>query len=203
MVLNGVRLKGLASRPALADVTGLRDAEVDSALAELAAHDLVSERSGRVSGWSVTPGGREEHRRRLAADLELSGCRAELEDSYGAFLELNSELLATCTAWQMRSVGGASKPNDHTDRAYDESVLARLAGIDNAIQPTCHKIGELMERMAGYGRRLATARQRVEAGEWDWFARPLLDSYHSVWFELHEDFLMTLGLERTSHAAQP
>ncbi|MDQ1375434.1 MAG: hypothetical protein QOJ09_2772, partial [Actinomycetota bacterium] len=27
---------------------------------------------------------------------------------------------------------------------------------------------------------------------------PLIDSYHTVWFELHEDLLSTLGIERGS-----
>ena len=28
--------------------------------------------------------------------------------------------------------------------------------------------------------------------------KPMIDSYHSVWFELHEDLLATLGIERGS-----
>ncbi len=28
------------------------------------------------------------------------------------------------------------------------------------------------------------------------FTAPLAESYHTVWFELHQDFLLTLGLER-------
>ncbi len=37
-------------------------------------------------------------------------------------------------------------------------------------------------------------------GERDWFTKPTIDSYHSVWFELHEDLLATLGLERAKEA---
>jgi hypothetical protein len=40
----------------------------------------------------------------------------------------------------------------------------------------------------------------VRAGEGDWFTSPLVDSYHTVWFELHEDLLATLGLERAEEA---
>lgn len=202
VVLNGVRLKGLASGRVLADLTGLEPAEIEGALAELAAADLVVERSGRVSGWAATPAGRQEHQRRLAFDLRTAGCRRELEESYGAFMELNAELLATCTAWQVRD-DSASRLNDHSDLIYDQQVLKRLAMVDDAIQPTCERIASLMERMALYGSRLAEARRRVEEGQLDWFARPLLDSYHSVWFELHEDFLMTLGFERAAAHPEP
>jgi pyruvate,orthophosphate dikinase len=43
---------------------------------------------------------------------------------------------------------------------------------------------------------------RVEAGERDWFTKPLIDSYHTVWFELHEDLLSTLGKERASEESK-
>ena len=36
----------------------------------------------------------------------------------------------------------------------------------------------------------------MQAGEKDWFTKPTIDSYHTVWFELHENLLATLGIER-------
>jgi pyruvate, orthophosphate dikinase len=42
--------------------------------------------------------------------------------------------------------------------------------------------------------------KRVEAGEGDWFAKPVMPSFHTVWFELHEDLLTTLGLERSDES---
>jgi hypothetical protein len=52
--------------------------------------------------------------------------------------------------------------------------------------------------MAGYGRRLSRALARVQAGDGDGFTRPLTNSYHDVWMELHEDLVATLGLVRTA-----
>ena len=37
----------------------------------------------------------------------------------------------------------------------------------------------------------------VGGGDTRFVASPRVDSYHSVWFELHEDLLATLGFERT------
>jgi hypothetical protein len=37
----------------------------------------------------------------------------------------------------------------------------------------------------------------VVAGQVDWFTHPLIDSYDTVWFELHEDLLATLAVERS------
>ena len=31
--------------------------------------------------------------------------------------------------------------------------------------------------------------------------KPVIESYHTVWFELHEDLLVTLGLDRAAETA--
>jgi hypothetical protein len=59
-------------------------------------------------------------------------------------------------------------------------------------------LGALLDRFGRYEDRLSAAVARVEAGDHDWFTKPLIDSYHTVWFELHEDLLSTLGKERAS-----
>ena len=41
----------------------------------------------------------------------------------------------------------------------------------------------------------------MRAGERDWFAKPMIDSYHTVWFQLHEDLLNTLGIERSKEVS--
>ncbi len=35
-----------------------------------------------------------------------------------------------------------------------------------------------------------------------YFVSPLVDSYHSVWFECHEDFLLTLGRTRAGEGSE-
>ena len=46
--------------------------------------------------------------------------------------------------------------------------------------------------------RFSTALERLRAGDTDAFTRPLTDSYHDVWMQLHEDLLLTMGRERSS-----
>ncbi|MBV8161068.1 MAG: hypothetical protein JO265_09110 [Acidimicrobiia bacterium] len=64
------------------------------------------------------------------------------------------------------------------------------------------RLGSVLDRFGPYGQRLAAAVERVEAGDHDWFTKPLIDSYHTVWFELHEDLLSTLGKERASEESK-
>jgi hypothetical protein len=43
--------------------------------------------------------------------------------------------------------------------------------------------------------------EQIRAGDTDWFTKPMIPSYHTVWFEMHEDLLSTLGIERGSEGA--
>jgi hypothetical protein len=159
-------------------------------------------RDGRLSGWSLTPEGRAAHAGLVRAEVDAAGCLEPLDAAYRGFLKLNGDMLALCTDWQLRPVeGGEQVPNDHSDVAYDAGVIARLGTIDDAVQPLCRDLEGCLERFAGYADRLAGARRRVEAGEQDWFTKPLIDSYHTVWFELHEDLLVTLGIDRAAEGS--
>jgi hypothetical protein len=41
---------------------------------------------------------------------------------------------------------------------------------------------------------------KIRAGETMWFTRPIIDSYHTVWFELHEELIRAVGLTREDEA---
>ncbi|HZT65856.1 MAG TPA: hypothetical protein VFA11_08705 [Acidimicrobiales bacterium] len=196
LVLHGLRLKGFAEPEALSPIAGMAADDVRSHLLELDGQGMVLHRDGRMSGWSLTPDGRQRHAGLIEADLEAAGCREGLDDAYRQFLKLNPRLLEACTAWQLRQQGDRQVPNDHADPDYDAGILTRLAEIDEEIRPVCAELAAMMGRYAHYSERLSTALGRVRQGETDWFTRPLIDSYHTVWFELHEDLLVTLGIER-------
>jgi pyruvate,orthophosphate dikinase len=56
-------------------------------------------------------------------------------------------------------------------------------------------------RLAPYASRFDHAVQQLRAGDTTFIARPIIDSYHTVWFELHEDLIGLLGLSRKDEAA--
>jgi hypothetical protein len=195
-VLHGVRVKGFAEGSAVAGLWCLDEGEVDRELKELADEGDVQRRDGRVSGWSLTPEGRAHHARLVAAELDGAGARPQVEDAHRRFGDVNPELLATCTAWQLRATGASQQVNDHTDHVYDSSVVGRLAAVHHRIEPVLADLAAALWRFGRYPERLGNAIRRVQLGESEWFTKPLLDSYHTVWFELHEDLLATLGLQR-------
>jgi hypothetical protein len=200
-VLHAVRLKGFADDDTVASMAGLTSADATNVLGELAGQGLAVKREGRLSGWSLTPDGRATHAKLLAADVDDAACRAAVEDAYKRFLALNQRMLECCTLWQLREVDGQQVPNDHSDAAHDALAIGKLGAIDDEVQPVCSDLTTELDRFADYGPRLRAARQKVETGDTDWFTKPLIDSYHTVWFELHEDLLATLGIERSKEGS--
>jgi hypothetical protein len=196
LVLHAVRLKGFASVAAVGGATGLSDSDAGRILEELAAEGLVRHREGSVTGWASTGQGRDEHARQVALELDAAGCKSVVDDAYRAFVGLNPTLKQVCTAWQVRDLA-AQQANDHRDSGYDESDVQRLVALDRQIEPVLARLTQSLERFSRYRPRLASALARVRAGEREWFTRPVVDSYHTVWMELHEDLLHTLALDRS------
>lgn len=204
LVLTALRLKSFAPAHAVAGLAGLPVSQVEEILEGLFASRLVRYREGVLSGWLLTPDGRREGESRLAAELDETASRSIVEDSYEQFLPLNKEVLQICTEWQLLGGEESQTLNDHSDVTYDASVIGRLAVVDDKVRPLLQELSGALDRFGGYETRLAHALGRVKAGassgeDWvDWFTKPTIDSYHTVWFELHENLLATLGIERAS-----
>jgi DNA-binding MarR family transcriptional regulator len=201
LVLHALRLKGFAEDDVIATLVGLDVDDVTNHLKSLSEDELVLRRDGRVSGWSLTPTGRVRHAELVTAELGESGARDTVKSAYERFLEINQDMLGVCTSWQLRDVDGAQAINDHSDAAYDDSVIQRLVGIHDRVRPVTVDLRESLQRFAGYGTRLREALEKVVAGQHEWFTKPVIDSYHTIWFELHEDLLCTLGIERSSEGS--
>jgi hypothetical protein len=196
LVVHALRLTGLASTGDLANVTGLEEEELSPVLGELVAAGLAKQRTGRVSGYALTPDGRRSHPDLLSDHVtpgEVTGVAA----AYEAFLPVNGRFKDICTRWQLRpGPGGTDVVNDHTDPEYDTAVVGELGSLHEETVAALAPAVAVSERFGRYPARFASALDRVRAGEAAAFARPMSASYHDVWMALHEDFLLTLGRER-------
>jgi DNA-binding transcriptional ArsR family regulator len=196
LALHALRLRGVADADAVAEYMDISPEVVGPELAALEEQGLVTFRRGRFPGFVLAPGGRLLGERLLADELEAHGLRPRVEASYEEFLHFNRQLLTVCTQWQLREVGGDTVANDHRDEAHDRAVIDALVAVDGRLQPVLAALIEVLERFGPHQRRLRKALDHVVAGEHDWFTKPMFPSYHSCWFELHEDLLATLGRER-------
>lgn len=194
--LHVTRIRGRAPIDSVRAATGRHDAL--QLLQQLAAVGHVEYHTGRAAGWGPTPHGREAHAALLAAERAAAAADAHVRQAYDAFVAVNHELIAACSAHQMRDDGTL---NDHRDKAYEAKVLDRLDAVHEQARPICAALSSAMGRFGNYGTRLGRALDGVRAGAHEWFTSLVIDSYHTVWFELHEDLLQTLGLDRATETA--
>ncbi|MGB9224094.1 MarR family transcriptional regulator, partial [Mycobacterium sp.] len=188
-VLQAVRLKGRVRPNDLAAT--LNDADTDQTVAQLIANGLlVAEATLRIS-----PAGRERLST-LLAEERAGADSAALNASYNEFRSINTHFKALLTDWQLKS----GQPNTHDDTDYDAAVLARLDDVHQRVTPIITAAATQLPRLSGYSAKLQTALNKVKAGETVWLTRPLIDSYHTVWFELHEELILAAGLTRESEA---
>jgi hypothetical protein len=192
-VMQTVRLKGTVTAEAVTAATGVGEAA--GALQSLVSSGDLQEREGR---YRLTRQGRDRLDDRLAQ--ERTGLDTDaLGETYAQFTPLNRELKALTGRWQMR----ADEPNDHTDAGYDAAIIAELVRLDERFMPLLDRILQLSPpRMAGYRARFAAALQRVGEGDHRWLLGAMIDSYHTVWFELHQELFGVLGRSRVDEEAQ-
>jgi hypothetical protein len=202
LVLHALRLKGVAGADAVTAAVEVDPSEVARRLDELVATGLVVWRDGILTGWQLTATGRQTHELLLADELDATGSRPVAEAAYRRFRTLNPGVLDACSRWQVKEVGGRLVRNDHADPAYDEKVLNDLddALTDGAV-PLFRRLPEALGRFGRYAPQLESAIDRARAGERDYVTKPVLPSFHTVWFELHEDLLATFGLDRAAESA--
>jgi hypothetical protein len=187
LVLHTLRCIGFVGLPRVADASGLGEPEVESELIDLAVAGLVTRTPGEFGGWGLTEAGRAEDAKRIAAELDAAGARGAVTTAYEAFMVLNPELLDLCSAWYVRDAGA--------DASYDARVLARFTDLDGRADAVCTRLASALPRFARYRVRLTGALDRARAGALDHLTETT-DSYHAVWFQLHEDLLVTLGIPR-------
>jgi hypothetical protein len=188
-VLQAVRLKGRISRDDLAATLG---EDVGLAVDGLVEAGLLAD----GPALRISPEGRARLEELLASERQQVDAAAILA-AYGEFRSVNAEFKGLVTDWQLK--GG--QPNTHNDADYDAAVLARLDEVHHRVTPIIDAAAAELPRLGRYAAKLQTALDRVSAGETMWLSRPLIDSYHTVWFELHEELILAAGLTREAEDA--
>ena len=81
------------------------------------------------------------------------------------------------------------------------AVAARGPGIDEGLA-ALERVRAVEPRLAVYRPRLQEALDKFDDGESAWLASPLMDSYHTVWTQLHQQLILMLGLTRAVDEAR-
>ena len=193
LALHGLAVKKAGPPAAVAELLGRNEDEVAAALDAAASDGRAMAAKGM---FMVTPAGRswlDEQYPRVFAELRANPSATA---AYERFEVINRELLALFTDWQMMPAGTERVPNDHSDPAYDHAIIDRIGTQHERAQRPLGQFAEFVARLGQYLHRLEAAYDKVLAGNVDFVSGARVDSYHTVWFELHEDLLRMLGRER-------
>ena len=193
LVLHGLAIKKHADAAAIAAAVGLDEAEVQAALDEAVAKGRAA-RAGEA--YTLTP----------VARVALDGAYSRLfagqrgdeafVAAYERFEAINRELKALMTAWQTIEIDGESVLNDHANKDYDDRLIDRLGALHERAEAILQQLSGGLPRLATYARKLEAALEKAEDGAIEWVSGARIESYHTVWFELHEDLLRILGRTR-------
>lgn len=190
-------IKGFATPDSAAAALGTTEDNASALLDQMTADGLVSMMG---SMFSLSGDGKSVAAEFLAADREEWGADRATAGLDG-FIPLDQRLKVIVTAWQMMEVDGVPVLNDHTDADYDAAVLAELEVLHVDAGAWLAALRDELPRLASYSARLDRAADLVAGGDHDYIASPRLDSYHNVWFELHEDLILLAGRTREDEVA--
>ena len=190
-------VKGFGKTEALAEALGAPAEAVEAALAELVAR---GEAEQFRAGARLSASGKATAEHGLARERAGTDHR-RLKEEYERFTPLNADFKTLATDWQMRSIEGKLTRNDHKDEAYDAAVLGCLPDLHARTVALIDDIAAHASCIGGYRRRLSDALAKLEAGDHRYLTAPDRDSYHTIWFELHQHLINLLGLTRQQEAA--
>ncbi|MBA7646949.1 hypothetical protein ES703_54717 [subsurface metagenome] len=106
----------------------------------------------------------------------------ELEAIYERFDKENSIFKRIVSEWQAER--------------DDQKALEGLEGVHVRISEIFQELSRLIPRYEIYPSRFNKALKNFKDGKTEYLAKYSVDSYHTIWFELHEDLLNLLGKER-------
>ena len=193
LILHGVAVKSNGAVGDVAAVAGLSLGTAARWLSQLAETGRVVEANGV---YVLTP------LARLALDGDYSRFFSELRadaafmQAYDSFERINLRLKDLITQWQTILVGGARVANDHSDKEHDDRMIDRLGSFHEQAEPVLMALETGDARLAFYRAGLSQALDKAEDGAVEWVSDARIASYHTLWFELHEDLLRIVGRER-------
>jgi hypothetical protein len=147
----------------------------------------------------LTPEGRKRALLEFAQDTCDLG--KELIDTvYERFGPLDQHLKVVITKWQLSGARRNGQMREARELIDGEPIADQLSEIHERAVKLLSELGKRLNRYLDYRNRLTAALGRIHERDYRFVASPLLDSYHAIWFELHEDLILLSGRSRSEEA---
>ncbi len=193
LVFHAAAIKRHAPPGAIAALAGLPEARVAAVMAGAVASGRAVEAKG---AYVLTPLAGVALQARYARHFAQLRGDPDFVAAYEAFERINVTLKQIITDWQTLDVGGMKVANDHRDKAHDAAVIDRLGALHEQAEPILARLARKLPRLKHYADKLLAALEAAEDGDIEWVSDIRRDSYHTVWFEFHEEVLRIMGCER-------
>ena len=193
LALHGLAIKKHAMPKDIAEIVGMDAERVASLLEEAESRGRVARTGGKFMLTAPAQVALRSEYSRVYADQRSS---AAMNAAYDGFEKVNVLLKHLITDWQTMDVGGEKLPNDHSNKDRDQKIIDRLGDLHERSEPILKRMAAGLPRLGIYMEMLTAALEKAEDGAIEWVSDARIASYHTVWFELHEDLLRALGRER-------
>lgn len=187
LVLQSLRLAGAAEVERIADRSLLpTDLVEDLVRTAQTVGQVETVEFGPSRSLVLAGTGHSRLRELLADDLEAADAREILRAALEDFEQgINDEMVRVVSEWQR----AAPTP------AAPEELLETLTRLGSALQEVIAPLAARLPRFGRFPAQYGIALSRASDGDLRWIAGIGILSCHTVWAELHQDLLSTLGRE--------
>jgi len=184
-LLQALRLRGRSDASRVAESYGEDEAATADHLNRLAAQALVDEKNGT---FVLSKAGESLRARLIASE------RSQLDDS--SLQALYADFSCVDPAFKRLVADVQLGQIERADAAQ------HLAPIHQQLQPLLDRASALIPRLSLYASRFQDALQALQGGDGRYLASPLVESYHSIWFEWHEELIQASGRTRAQESSK-
>lgn len=193
LVMHGIAVKKYATVDDICSVSGLKSDTVTELVAQAVSKGRASEANGK---YLLTPTGQITLKAAYSKAYGALRRDENFVEAYEDFERINNDLKQAITEWQTIEIGGQTVINDHSDADYDSEVIDLIGDIHERVYIVFERLGRQESHLRRYREKLLSALEKAEDGDIRWVSDATIESYHTVWFELHEDLLRIMGRER-------
>jgi pyruvate,orthophosphate dikinase len=180
-VLRAIGLAGQAEVATVACNTGSTTDATTAIVSEAEAAELVV---AGPRGYRLTADGRAQVADALAAERAALDPAVTL-DLYQRFGAIDRKFKELVTEYQL---------SDAPTRL--SWAVAGMTDVHPAVQELVARATELVARLSPYRARFDTAMEHLQRGDEKYLVSVTLDSYHTIWFQFHEELIEMAGRTR-------